>query len=51
MCESIVNSQQMYSWRDDDLELIIEKINSKASWSTRMSAFESMKEVMTDLHM
>ncbi|KAL4464070.1 hypothetical protein ABPG74_006007 [Tetrahymena malaccensis] len=41
--------QQGQSWRDDDLELLLDKINNNTSWSTRVSAFESMKEVVGEL--
>ena len=37
------------SWRDDDLELLIEKAGNTSSWSTRASAFDSMKEVFGEL--
>ncbi|EAS07455.1 CLASP amine-terminal protein (macronuclear) [Tetrahymena thermophila SB210] len=47
--QNITQPQQGYSWREDDLELLLDKINNNNSWSTRVSAFESMKEVIGEL--
>ncbi|KAL4510674.1 hypothetical protein ABPG72_004828 [Tetrahymena utriculariae] len=47
--QNLTQPQQGYSWREDDLELLLDKINNNNSWSTRVSAFESMKEVIGEL--
>lgn len=37
------------AWREDDVELLLEKITTNKNWSTRASAFDSLKEIVTEL--
>lgn len=39
----------MEAWREDDVELLLEKITTNKNWSTRASAFDSLKEIITEL--
>lgn len=39
----------MESWREEDVELLLEKITTNKNWSTRASAFDSLKEIVSEL--